>query len=227
MSRRNPTAVDVGSAIQQDLQERMRTVMPATVLAYHTTGPRAQTIDAQPSANFDGKPHAQVNDIPVLFPGGGGWSMEWDLLPGDLVVLFVADRELDGARDGNWQPYTPGDARMHSHNDALAMPCAPVPIPGLSRNFTIRGTNGIHLEINGETGNLLLEGTVQIQAGVNATMPTGLLAQAQPLHQYLTTIIGAAATATMDGGATFKANLLAQLAANPYTQFATTKTFAE
>lgn len=227
MSKRNPSVIDFGLAVRGGTQEGMRTCVPSTVLDYSTAD---QTITAQPSANYGDEPHAKVYDVPVLFPSGGGWSISWGLNPGDPVHLLVADRALEGFRSGGGQPYTPADKRRHNISDAEALPASgptPNPITGLTSNFVIRGPTGIHFEIDSTIGDILINGTNVIQLGDGATNPAGLIALAQGLHTYLVQIFTAAATATMDGGATFKANILAQLGANPYTAFATTKTIAQ
>ena len=90
----------------------------------------------------------QLPDCPVIFPGGGGWSITWDLVPGDHVALLVADREL-----GRWRTFgtdvEPGDTRRHNLGDAIVM-------PGLNPNTLAPST---------PVGNMVLQndaGTVKI-----------------------------------------------------------------
>lgn len=226
MSKRNPNIIEFAAAVQDHLQDRMRTCVPATVVSYDQN---AQTITAQPSPNYGTEPHALVYDVPVLFPSGGGWSISWGLNPGDPVHLLVSDRPLEGFRDGDGKPYTITEKRKHNISDAEALPAAgpvPDPISGLSSNFIIRGPSGVHIEIELITGNVIVDGNV-ILAGANASLATGGVAIAQLVHTYLLQLFTALGTAPMDGGATLKSSGLAFINANPFTAFASSKLFAE
>lgn len=222
MSTRQPTTNEALEAVQADLQRRIRTVVPATIVAYN---PATQSAAVQPAPNAvfrDGQtlPLPQIADAPVAFPAGGGFTITWALLPGDPVLLLCSDRDIDRWR-ASGSPYAPVTSRMHQLTDCFVWPGtgpAPDPATGASATDLV-----IHTPA-GPTITVTPAGTIAL--GVGATAPTGQLALAQALHTYLLTAITAAPVVATDGGAAFKAGLIAQLNANPFTSFATVNTVA-
>jgi Phage protein Gp138 N-terminal domain len=223
-TERNPSATAMHEVIQRDLQKRIRTIVPATVVSYN---PATQSAAVQPApmALYRGatnvpEPIAQVADAPVAFPSGGGMTITWALLPGDPVLLLVSDRDIDRWRLSG-SPYPPSTSRMHEVTDCFVWPGAgPAPDPAT-------GASATDLQIHTAAGVVLRitpAGTVHLGAG--ALAPAGNLALAQSLHTYLVAAITAAVPVALDGGAGLKASLLAYLGSNPYTAFATANTVA-
>ncbi len=113
-------------AIQQAIGE-IYVSLPAEVQSYDSA---AQTVSVQPQLRRD-TTDADGNTIsvllpvlvhvPVLFPGGSGFRIMWPLGLGDTVTLLMSDRSMD-----IWQSFggnvDPLDVRMHSINDAVAIP---------------------------------------------------------------------------------------------------------
>lgn len=63
-----------------------------------------------------------VDHVPIVYPGGGGWSLTWPLVAGDTVYMAFAERSLAGwlASDGS-APVDPREARRHALSDAVAL----------------------------------------------------------------------------------------------------------
>jgi hypothetical protein len=223
VTARNPSFVEALEATQRSLQERVRTIVPATIVSYDPARGVA-AVQPAPQIQFRGSPApelpAQVADAPVAFPSGGGFAITWALLPGDPVLLLCSDRDIDGWR-ASGSPYAPSTARRHSLSDCFIWPGAgPAPDPATGASATdlvIHTAAGPTISINPA-------GFVSLGAG--ATAPVGNLAQAQALHTFLVQLFTAATPVAMDGGAGLKATALAFLGANPYTSFATTNTVA-
>lgn len=114
-----------------------RTVVPGKVSAV------TRTLKGEVDVNFDagigvrknGKEAADGDapNAPVLFPGGGGFSMRWPLHPQDEVVALCSDRNIERWR----QTKLVGQAhsfseRHHDLSDALVLPVRmtpPTPTP--------------------------------------------------------------------------------------------------
>ena len=137
-AERQPGYIEATAAAQRDLQKRIRTVVPGTVVAYEPTTRRA-TIQPGPSlvtGGREGRPLPPLPAVPVAFPGGGGIGLSWGLRPGDRVTLYVFDRSIDRWLRGE-VTYVPNSGRMHSLSDAMAVPEAPVPSPGEATDFVL------------------------------------------------------------------------------------------
>ena len=126
------TERSVDEIIAEFLEQRIaqvRTAQPARVVAYHADD---GTADVQPLftrviAERDGTEREiappQVLRAPVVKLGGNGWSLRFQLRPGDLVLLVCAERALDRwlASDGS-APLRPGEPRRHALADAIVIP---------------------------------------------------------------------------------------------------------
>jgi hypothetical protein len=91
----------IDDAVRKAMVET-RTHVPATVLSFARRPPAGR---AEVSVRIDMLARLrtgetmqipQVDRVPVLWPGGGGWVMDADLSPGDQVVLEVMDRDIAG-----------------------------------------------------------------------------------------------------------------------------------
>jgi hypothetical protein len=67
-----------------------------------------------------------IPDVPIQFPGGGGWSLTFPLAPGDEGLLIFCSRCIDywhllgAGADGRGQPQA--EFRMHDLSDAIFIP---------------------------------------------------------------------------------------------------------
>jgi hypothetical protein len=111
------------SAVMRDL----RVAIPATVKRYDAATQKVdvapQIADWFPSEGGDVEQAFPpvVTNVPVLFPGAGGYRITFPIAVGDTVDLLVNDRSLDAwlAQGGR---QVPGDLRRHNLSDAVALP---------------------------------------------------------------------------------------------------------
>jgi hypothetical protein len=117
-----------------------------------------QRVGAEP------EPLPVLQDVPVLFPGGGGFRMRWPIAPGDYVLVVCSQRSID-----NWKQsggVVPANVpRRFSMSDGVAIPC-PEPFDDaepVGTDYTITGESGAEIRItpsgvvsiNGHLGILL------------------------------------------------------------------------
>tara|TARA_R100000365_G_C2748574_1_gene80569 strand:- start:15042 stop:15728 length:687 start_codon:yes stop_codon:yes gene_type:complete len=170
------------------------TSMPATVLTFNA---QACTVNVQPAiggVRFDaeGFPRAidlpVIEDVAVIFPGGGGHHLTFPLRPGDQVTLVFACRPLDAW----WQSagsgptvHRPASARMHDLSDAFAVPgvmSKPRVISAISQtDVELRTDDGLAkvaispaglVTISAPAG-LVINGNVQINGAISQGAPAG------------------------------------------------------
>jgi len=62
-----------------------------------------------------------ITNVPIIWPGAGGFRLTFPIAAGDTVLLVFSDRSLDVwlARGGEVDP---GDPRRHALSDAVAIP---------------------------------------------------------------------------------------------------------
>lgn len=203
---------DILSRLRRNIELDLRVAAPAQIVTYDVTQGRATVqLDLIP-VKYEGEDEVPedpitIPGIPVRWPGASSGYMRTNLVPGDTGHVVFFDRCLSPwlLKGG---PVDPINGRTHALADAVFE-------PGMRH-----GANPI---VPVSQSAMVLHHNSAIHLGEGATHQVAL---AQLLHTYLVTIITAAATGTMDGGALFKTNLLAQLAANPFSQFAATKTRA-
>ena len=106
MSNRDPEATYSGPtqgilfAIQEWVRQNLRTAVPGIVRAYDASTMRARVqpalraIVSQPDGTNEAMDRASIYDVPVVWPGGGGFVFHCDLDPGDTVWLMFSERGL-------------------------------------------------------------------------------------------------------------------------------------
>lgn|GEM_PF-2371422 len=151
-------------AAQRDLQKRIRTTVPGTVVGYEPTTRRA-AIQPAPSLithGREGRVLPPIPNVPVMFPGGGGFELVWPLASNDRVTLVVFDRSIDRWLRGE-PTYVPNSARMHNLSDVMVLPQAPSadvdPNPGETADFVLRGPLMNALRVGPEGDVQIAEGT--------------------------------------------------------------------
>jgi len=150
----------IGRAIRNRLAE-VSTAMPAKVTAYDY---RTQKASVQPVINrryADGQiePFPVINNVPVIFPRSGGASMTFPVKPDDTVLLIFAQRSID-SWIANGGTVNQDDNRMHSLNDAIA-------IPGLipfSAKSKAKNNSDVLLTYAGSDVEIKGDGTVNINS---------------------------------------------------------------
>ena len=151
--------------------------------------------------------------VPIAFPQGGGYFLTFPLAPGDSVLLVFSDQSLD-----EWVQRSSGVAssrsvRSHHITDAIAIPgVRPFVAPLADADATTMamgrdgGAGQIHIRPD------------RVDIGGRDIDAAKALARADRVEAQLTALknaISEAAVAPMDGGATFKLNIMTALSAWP------------
>lgn len=63
-----------------------------------------------------------INDVPVVFPRGGGFFLTFPLAVGDFVLLIVCESSIEKFTMGTGVNQNPSDLRRHSLSDAVCFP---------------------------------------------------------------------------------------------------------
>lgn len=209
-------------------QAEMHTAMPAEVVSYDQA---TQTASVQPLLQYVLRDetgaelvesYPQIDAVPVQFPRYGGFVMTMPVAAGDIVLLVCAERSLDRWRASGGQ-VDPGDLRMHSLADAVAIPGiypTSEAIPSASVS-----TTGAYLGKEGGPGVHVTAAGVELGGSV-AAPPTDFVALSALVTTAFTTLKTALAAAPAsvvsgDGGAAIFTALNAALAAWPATVAAT------
>jgi hypothetical protein len=131
--------------MQDAFSEDLRVAMPAKVVSYD---PVTQTISAQclirekvidrQQGNVSWQDLPLLVDVPLVFPGSGGYILSFPVAPGDEVLLVFQDMPLDAWHDsGNTENWNV--RRRHDLSDAIAIPGLSS-IPKVAPNQISNGT---------------------------------------------------------------------------------------
>lgn len=214
-----PRTADVVRRLKRQIELDIQCAAPAHVVSYDAATERATITIGHLPAPYQETPAGSVaapsapitvSNVPVAFPGSSTARITFPISSGDTGLVVFADRAmLPWVESPIPGPVDPINARTHDYGDAVFLPGLkqqlPARVPPVSPTATV---------IDGPT----------IQIGATAAQAIAL---APLLHNYLVTMFTAAATTAMDGGASFKAAILAYLGANPFSSYATTKATAE
>lgn len=133
MSNANSTNTPtLASVIYRAVDSRLRNTgvaLPGTVVSYdegsQSAAVRPGVHRLVPSREVDGEdvvePRPVIQGVPVCWPVGRGIQVKAKLEAGDSVLLVCLDGDADGWLDTG-APAEPGDARMHSWANAVAIP---------------------------------------------------------------------------------------------------------
>ena len=146
-----------------------------------------------------------IQDVPIVFPSAGGFTITFPLAPGAEVLLIFASRCIDAWwANGSFQN-KPMEFRMHDLSDGFAIPgpkSAPNAISSISEtDCQIRndaGTTYISITQSGQiklvspvgvqvTGNLMVTGTIQATQEITAQTATTAIPLSAHLHPGVTT----------------------------------------
>ncbi len=119
MTDASPTLGRCLSAYEETLLERIHTSMPGRVVTYDPANRTAVVVPGL--ADADGNAMPTIFDVPVVWPGGNGFSLTVGLNANDRVLLLFSERSIE-----EWLAKglatDPHDLRRHSITDALALP---------------------------------------------------------------------------------------------------------
>lgn len=130
-----------------------------------------------------------IANVPIIYPGGGEWSMTFPLAVGDIVFLAFAERSLDEWLDA--EPgvlVTPGQARKHDLSDAVAITQI------RPRTSPIANIDTQNLRIQNTAGTVMIELTPDMARvkAPNIVLDAGAAAdQAMVLGDILQTVLAA------------------------------------
>lgn len=126
MSRRSPTLEEVIRAALAAAQGRIHTALPGRIESYDS---ERQCANVQPliqniTLTGEGEDLVEtlpiINDVPVVFPRGGGFFISLPLAKGDYVLLVFNERSIDKFVTGSGGVTDPLDPRQHNLSDAVA-----------------------------------------------------------------------------------------------------------
>jgi hypothetical protein len=103
--------------------------------------------------------YPMINDVPVVFPRGGGAFLSFPMKAGDLVYLIGCDRSLDAWKETDGKTaLDPADSRRQHLSDMVAIPGPSTykhPIPNASATDVVLGLeNGsfeMHIKVSDGT----------------------------------------------------------------------------
>ena len=206
--------------------EELHTALPGRVVRYESAH---QTVDVEPTVRrsipaTDGsrvrEPMPTIRAVPVAWPRAGGFFVHMPIAAGDFVLLVCCERDLARWRVTG-ELSDPIDRRSHHLSHAVA-------IPGLyPRTRELADTPSDALVIGHEGGaTIRIRDDGEIHVGSAAAELVALSNLVADQLTALKNAISGAAVLANDGGATFKTNILAALAAWPGS-VAASKTRAE
>ena len=114
-------------AIREWLRQNLHTALPGEIIAYDARTKRARVqpslnaLIAQDDGTQEAMPRAPIWDVPVLWPGGGGFIFTSGLARGDQVWLSFSERGLDLWKQ-DWSLADPPPFTMFEMRDAVAHP---------------------------------------------------------------------------------------------------------
>ena len=210
-----PTLVEIFRlAIESRLLD-LHVALPCRVEVYN---PALQTADVLPmvrraisdsSGNTQHEELPILPNVPVLFPRGGPFSITWDLAVGDTVLVVFASSAI-----GKWRESgdiaNPGDLRRHDLSHGIAIPGVAPAAEVLP--FDVSGNPLITAPI------LKVDGAVEIgNPLIPVHEPVSIASLVEARLFELADAIKTSGTTAGDGGAAFKAAILAALLSAGWT----------
>lgn len=153
-----------------------------------------------------------VSDVPVQFPGGGGFVVTFPVAAGDPCWLVFADRALDAwlqsGRDGE-----PVDLRRHALSDAVAI----LGVRSRAGALAEFDAGGARLGAEGGVGVQVRSGEVHlgVEAGANAADAVALASKVEAELARLADVLRMWVPVPTDGGLTLRTLLIPLLGPIP------------
>lgn len=131
-------------------------MLPAQIVSYDRTKNRAQVQPLIPIVTTDNIQisRAALQSVPVIQLGGGGFTLNFPLQPGDVGFIKANDRDISLFMQ-SLKASAPNTARKHSFEDAVF-------IPAVLAGYTIAGGDANNAVIQS------LDGSVKISLGANS-----------------------------------------------------------
>lgn len=157
MAPRTPSQTEALKLAIWGVLTGVNTSQPAEIVKWY---PDRRMADVQPTLKLklksgETKSKPQVRNVPVYFPGGGGFTSTHPLEPGDEVILIYSQRSLDRWL-ANGGEVDPADGRKFHHSDAMALagissiPNATPVEDGLAFFGKLDGSSGLRVHDDGK-----------------------------------------------------------------------------
>lgn len=226
--------IDKLEALAADVLRRCNVCKPGVVESYIAVGPGAGL--ARIAVGWLGQTPFGTPDKPLILPSvpvvwqrGAGVGFVGSLVPGDTVLVVIADRSIDEwSIAGGVVPLA--SDRMHHVFDAIAIPglypTARPPSPAAATAAQIGredGTCTVAIPYAGPGAFMVTADTIAL-GGPAAVLRVAI---AEQVHAFLVAMLTTGLPVPNDGGAALQTAWLAYLAAHPATEFASTKVTAE
>lgn len=153
-------------------QAQIWTALPAIVQSYNAT---LGTVEAYSALQFqkrvpDGgyetiSPQPLFVDCPVVFPGGGGFTLTFPIKPGDEVLIIFASRCIDAWWDSSGVQ-AQAEFRMHDMSDGFAI-VGPRSRP---RALTAASTGSVELRNDSRAAFVAIDGSGDIKVQTAGTL---------------------------------------------------------
>lgn len=124
---RTPTLAQLLNDVRTSTFADLRVSLPGKVESYDAS---TQTVDVTPLVR-DTLEEADgtltyldlpvIPNVPLMFPGAGGFRITFPVSAGDNVLLVFADRSIDAWQSGGGVT-NPADGRTHDLTDCVAIP---------------------------------------------------------------------------------------------------------
>ena len=162
-----PTIEGAHAAQIEGVLKDVHTCVPGIIVSFDAT---TQTAQVQPALQRIFTERGAVNlplcvDVPVAFPGGGGFFLTFPVAPGDECLLWFAERAIDLWHAlGGTQP--PAEYRLHDLSDGMA-------IVGLNSQPNILAsfnTTDVELRNRARTARVTMkvDGTIEVLNGAGS-----------------------------------------------------------
>lgn len=117
-----PSLADVVRAFVREGAADLHVSIPAKVVRVELA---KGLVDAQPLVKdvFEGQAVSVpvITNVPIVWPGAGGFRLTFPIAAGDVVLLVFSDRSLDLWLEKGGE-VDPKDPRRHALSDAIAIP---------------------------------------------------------------------------------------------------------
>ena len=189
---RSPTLSEVINAAVAAGGARLRVSMPGRIESFDAAKQLAvvkpllkNTFDAE-----DGTPTVEtipvIHDVPVQFPGGGGFASTWPVSAGDPCLLVFSDRSLDRwiSNGGDVDPQTVGRHELSDAVAILGVRSSPGALADFDASRAVVGNKGPRVAFDGSTvhvgvGNGEVAGQSMIRGDAYRAAEDQLLTQLQ------------------------------------------------
>lgn len=120
------TLGEVINSLVESRESRLNTALPGVILGVRDGS--GVFVDVQPSINLIAEtgetlPRSPILNVPLHMPLSSTGGLQFEVNPGDPVMLIFSQRGLDTWKEGNGKPAAPQDGRMFDPRDCMAIPC--------------------------------------------------------------------------------------------------------